>query len=245
MINANNYRMDNLSKNFKIFQLEDHYSVSTDSFLLANFANVPKKDNKKIIELCSGNGAISLLLREKSSANITQLEIQNILVELANKNIDYNNVKNMNVVQGDIKQVTNIFKPSSFDSVVCNPPYFPVDNMPNMKHKTNHSISRHELLCNLDDVMKAIKYLLKQNGKFYLVHRSFRLADIVDSCKQHGLGIKRIRFVYSKKSSPNSKIILLEGSISKVSDIKIEQPFYIYNEDSSYTAEMEQVYSGE
>lgn len=235
-------RVDSLSKNFKIIQYEDHYSMSTDTFLLANFANVPRSSKKNIIELCSGNGAISILLRERSNANITMLEIQDELVELSQKNINLNNLTNIAAQQGDIKDIKNNFKPSSFDYVVCNPPYFPVENMPNLKEKTNHSISRHEILCNLGDVAAAIKYLLKQNGKFALVHRSYRLADIISECTNQGLGIKRISFVYSKKSSANSRIVLIEGSVSKVSDIKIEQPFYIYNEDNTYTAEMKKVY---
>ena len=114
--------------------------------------------------------------------------------------------------------------------------------MPNQREKNNHNISRHEILCNLSDVIKSIKYLLKQNGKFSIVHRTYRISDIISECEKNGLAIKRIRFVYSNKTSENSKIVLVEGSISKVSDIKVEQPFYIYNEDGSYTKEMERVY---
>lgn len=235
-------RIDNLSKKFKIIQLEEHYSMSTDTFLLADFANVPINSKKNIIELCSGNGAISILLREKSEAKITMLEIQEELVQLSRRNVTYNNLNNIEVVLGDIKKIKEYFKPSSYDCVICNPPYFPVNNMPKLKEKTNHSISRHEILCDLDDVVKSIKYLLKQNGKFYLVHRTYRLGDIIESCSKNNLGIKRIKFVYSKKSSENSKIVLVEGSISKVSDIKVEQPLYIYNEDGSYTDEMKKVY---
>ncbi|MBF0714457.1 tRNA1(Val) (adenine(37)-N6)-methyltransferase [Gemella sp. GH3] len=235
-------RIDNLSKNYKIIQLEDHYSVSTDTYLLADFVNVSKSNKKNIVELCSGNGAISILLREKTESHITMVEIQKQLVDLSIRNVEYNKLNNITCLQGDIKKVKNDFSPSSFDIVICNPPYFPVNNMPSMKLKTNHSISRHEILCNLSDVINSIKYLLKQNGKFFLVHRSYRLADILNECKKYGLGIKRIRFVYSKKSSENSKTVLVEGSVSKVSDIKIEQPFYIYNEDNSYTEEMKKVY---
>ncbi|MBU0278556.1 tRNA1(Val) (adenine(37)-N6)-methyltransferase [Gemella sp. zg-1178] len=241
-MNNTKERVDKLSKNFKIIQLEDYYSMSTDSFLLADFANVRSNPYKNILELCSGSGAISILLREKSSANISMLEIQENLVKLAKKNIRINNLKNINVLRGDIKNIAKLFKGSSFDNVICNPPYFPVENMPNIKNKTNHSISRHEILCNLDDVLKAIKYTLKQNGKFFMVHRSYRIADIINKCHSYNLGIKRIRFVYSKKTSENSKIVLVEGTLSKVSDIKVEQPMYIYNEDNTYTDEMKKVY---
>ena len=237
-----NIREDIVSKNYKILQKIDHYSMSTDSFLLPYFANVPKNSKKKIIELCSGNGGISIILREKSQAQIEMLEIQEDLVELSRRSIELNKLTGMNVKNGDIKKIKDYYKPSSFDYVICNPPYFPVKNMPNQREKFNHNISRHEILCNLSDVIKSIKYLLKQNGKFSLVHRTYRISDIISECGKNSLAIKRIRFVYSKESSDNSKIVLVEGSISNVSDIKVEQPLYIYKEDDTYTEEMKKVY---
>lgn len=237
-----NIREDIVSKNYKILQKIDHYSMSTDSFLLPYFANVPKSSKKKIIELCSGNGGISIILREKSQAQIEMLEIQEDLVELSKRSIELNNLTGINVRNGDIKKTKNYYKPSSFDYVICNPPYFPVKNMPNQREKFNHNISRHEILCNLSDVIQAIKYLLKQNGKFSLVHRTYRISDIISECEKNGLAIKRIKFVYGKESSNNSKIVLVEGSISNVSDIKVEQPLYIYKEDDTYTEEMKKVY---
>jgi len=237
-----NIREDIVSKNYKILQKMDHYSMSTDSFLLPYFANVPKSSKKKIIELCSGNGGISIILREKSQAQIEMLEIQEDLVELSRRSIELNKLTGINVKNGDIKKIKDYYKPSSFDYVICNPPYFPVDNMPNQRDKFNHNISRHEILCNLSDVIKSIKYLLKQNGKFSLVHRTYRISDIISECGKNNLAIKRIRFVYSKESSDNSKIVLVEGSISNVSDIKVEQPLYIYKKDDTYTEEMKKVY---
>ena len=237
-----NIREDIVSKNYKILQKIDHYSMSTDSFLLPYFANVPKSSKKKIIELCSGNGGISIILREKSQAQIEMLEIQEDLVELSRRSIELNKLTGINVKNGDIKKIKDYYKPSSFDYVICNPPYFSVKNMPNQREKFNHNISRHEILCNLSDVIKSIKYLLKQNGKFSLVHRTYRISDIISECGKNSLAIKRIRFVYSKESSDNSKIVLVEGSISNVSDIKVEQPLYIYKEDDTYTEEMKKVY---
>ena len=237
-----NIREDIVSKNYKILQKIDHYSMSTDSFLLPYFANVPKSSKKKIIELCSGNGGISIILREKSQAQIEMLEIQEDLVELSRRSIELNKLTGINVKNGDIKKIKDYYKPSSFDYVIGNPPYFPVKNMPNQREKFNHNISRHEILCNLSDVIKSIKYLLKQNGKFSLVHRTYRISDIILECGKNSLAIKRIRFVYSKESSDNSKIVLVEGSISNVSDIKVEQPLYIYKEDDTYTEEMKKVY---
>mgnify|MGYP003087109811 FL=1 len=237
-----NIREDIVSKNYKILQKIDHYSMSTDSFLLPYFANVPKSSKKKIMELCSGNGGISIILREKSQAQIEMLEIQEDLVELSRRSIELNKLTGINVKNGDIKKIKDYYKPSSFDYVICNPPYFPVDNMPNQREKFNHNISRHEILCNLSDIIKSIKYLLKQNGKFSLVHRTYRISDIISECEKNSLAIKRIRFVYSKESSDNSKIVLVEGSISNVSDIKVEQPLYIYKEDDTYTEEMKKVY---
>ena len=238
----NNERVDSLSKNYKIIQLKDYYSMSTDSYLLAHFSNVPKKSSKKILDLCSGNGAISLLLREKTNANITMLDIQHKLIELAKKSVSYNNLDNFSFVTCDLKNVKEVFNPATFDYIVCNPPYFKVEDMPKTKIKNNHSISRHEILCTLEDVFCAMKYLLKQNGKFSLVHRPNRLLDIFTLAKFNNLAIKKIRFVYSKKTSKDSIIVLVEGGVSAVSDTKIEQPLYIYEEDNTYTKDMREVY---
>ncbi|MBF0710066.1 methyltransferase domain-containing protein [Gemella sp. GL1.1] len=235
-------RIDYLYKNLKFIQYENHYSVSTDTYLLADFVKMSKVNKKKMIELCSGNGAISLILSYKYNIDITMVEIQEDLVELSKKNIDINEIQRISSIQGDIRNIKDMFRPSSFDYLVCNPPYFPVENMPKTKQGTNHSISRHEILCNLDDVISSIKYLLKQNGRFFMVHRSYRLADIIMACNKYNVGIKRIKFVYSKISSDTSKIVLVEGSISNINDIKIEQPMYIYNEDLTYTSEMKKVY---
>ena len=217
-----NLRVDLVSKNYKILQKVDHYSMSTDSFLLHYFYNVPRSIKKNIIELCSGNGGISIILREKSDAKIEMLEIQEDLVELTKKSLELNGITSIEVINGVVKNVKEYYRPSSFDYVICNPPYFPVENMPNQREKYNHNISRHEILCNLSDIVKAIRYLVKQNGKFAMVHRTYRISDIISECEKNGLAIKRIRFVYSKATSDTSKIVLIEGSISKVSDIKVD-----------------------
>lgn len=235
-------RTDYLYKDLQFIQYENHYSVSTDTYLLADFVQMTKVAKRRMIELCSGNGAISLILKRKYDIDMTMLEIQDDLVELSKKNIAINKINRIEALQGDIKNIKELYRPSSFDYVVCNPPYFPVENMPNLKQGSNHSISRHEILCNLDDVMSSTRYLLKQNGKFFMVHRSYRLADIILTCTKYGLGIKRVKFVYSKESSDTSKIVLIEGSVSNIHDTKIEQPMYIYNEDSTYTEDMEKVY---
>lgn len=117
-----------------------------------------------------------------------------------------------------------------------------MSSMPKIRKKENHDISRHEILCNIDDVLKSIKYLLKQNGSFFLVHRTYRMIEIIEKCRKYKISIKRIRFVYSKKESENSKIILLEGNISNSKDVKIDKPLYIYNDNGTYTEEMKRVY---
>lgn len=130
-----NLRIDTVSKNYKILQKVDHYSMSTDSFLLPYFANVPRSFKKNIIELCSGNGGISIILREKSDAKIEMLEIQEDLVELTKKSLVLNDIINVDVKNGDIKNIKEYYRPSSFDYVICNPPYFPVENMPKSTRK--------------------------------------------------------------------------------------------------------------
>ncbi len=235
-------KIDFLSKDLKIIQLKNHYSVSTDSFLLAYFSKVGKKSNKKILDMCAGSGVVSLLLSRKTNSEIYTLEIQEELNDLIKKNIQINKISNITPLCGDLRNIKNIFNPSTFDNIVCNPPYFTMSSMPKIRKKENHDISRHEILCNIDDVLKSIKYLLKQNGSFFLVHRTYRMIEIIEKCRKYKISIKRIRFVYSKKESENSKIILLEGNISNSKDVKIDKPLYIYNDNGTYTEEMKRVY---
>ncbi|WP_323703431.1 tRNA1(Val) (adenine(37)-N6)-methyltransferase [Mammaliicoccus sp. Dog046] len=236
-------RLDQLLReNFEIIQNDDVFSFSTDALLLGEFTKVRHKD--QVMDLCTGNGIIPVLLAHKTRAKIQGVEIQPALVDMANRTIQHNHLENqIEIQQMDLKDVAKKYKPSTFDLVTVNPPYFK-ENQKIQHQKEAHKIARHEIYCTLDDVVKASKHLLKQGGKLVMVHRADRLMDVLSSFREHRIEPKRLKMVYSTPNKPEAITILVEGRNAGQAGLKIEQPFYIYDTDGEYSKEMKAVYYG-
>ncbi|MGK9045591.1 tRNA1(Val) (adenine(37)-N6)-methyltransferase [Mammaliicoccus vitulinus] len=236
-------RLDQLLREkYEIIQNDDVFSFSTDALLLGEFAKVRNKD--KIMDLCTGNGIIPLLLAYKSQSNIKGIEIQEALVEMAHRTIRHNHLDDrISIELMDLKNVSNVYKPSTFDVVTVNPPYFK-ENQQMQHQKEAHKIARHEILCTLEDVVKASKHLLKQGGKLVMVHRAERLMDVLSAFRQYNIEPKRLKMVYSTPNKPEAVTILVEGRSGGQAGLKVEQPFYIYDENGEYSQEMKAVYYG-
>src|SRR5690625_2612714 len=183
------------NKNIQIIQITTIFSYSLDAVLLAHFAYIPiAKGN--ILDLCSGNGIIPLLLSRHTNANIVGLEIQQRLVHMAERSIHLNKLENnISIIQGDLKERQPSLPQSYFDTVTCNPPYF--SNLKESNHNQSEymTIARHEVCCTLEDVVKACKLYVKPGGKVVLVHRPERLVDIITLFRKYKLELKRIQFV--------------------------------------------------
>nr|WP_263314365.1 tRNA1(Val) (adenine(37)-N6)-methyltransferase [Mammaliicoccus sp. Marseille-Q6498] len=236
-------RLDQLLReDFEIIQNDEVFSFSTDALLLGEFVKVRNKDY--VMDLCTGNGIIPLLLAHKSQSKIKAIEIQEALVDMAQRSVEYNQLENqISIELLDLKKVTTVYPPSTFDVVTVNPPYFKENQQ--MKHqKEAHKIARHEIYCTLEDVVRAGKHLLKQGGKLVMVHRADRLMDVLSTFRQFNIEPKRLRMVYSTPLKKEAVTILVEGRSGGQSGLKIEQPFYIYNEALEYSKEMKEVYYG-
>lgn len=236
-------RLDQLIREgYEIIQNDEVFSFSTDALLLGHFVNTRNKD--KVMDLCTGNGIIPLLLSHKSQSEIQGIEIQEALVNMAQRTITHNQLdQQISVSLLDLKQVTHKFEPSTFDVVTVNPPYFKENQQ--MKHqKEAHKIARHEIYCTLEDVVRASKHLLKQGGKLMMVHRAERLMDVLSTFRMFNIEPKRLRMVYSTPAKREAVTILVEGRSGGQAGLKIEQPFYIYNELGDYSNEMKEVYYG-
>ncbi|MCR5046708.1 MAG: tRNA1(Val) (adenine(37)-N6)-methyltransferase [Treponema sp.] len=236
-------RLDQLSNGYKIFQDDEAFCFGGDALLLCAFSKLKK--GSKIIDLGCGNGIIPLVLQKKSLAlrsshikddcHFTGLEIQKEAVALAKKSVKANNLQDsIEIVQGDIKNVKNIFPAQAFDFVLSNPPY-----MKTQAVKENSSdkktIARHELLCSLEDLAKAASYLLKPNGTFYFIHRPYRLQEIFSALEENSLIARRARFVYpSIDKAP--EMVLIEARKNLKKDLKIEPPLVMY-EGREYSKE--------
>ncbi len=222
----------------KIIQNPSWFCFGTDAVLLANFAEVRSGD--EVMDLGTGTGIIALLLAAKTKAkHIDGLEIQNDVAEMAKRSVIYNSLTDkVNIINGDIVGYKSDKK---YDVVVCNPPY--------KKHQTglvnkNEKllISRHEVLCQLKDVVKTASALLKSNGRFSIIHRPERLADIICDMREYKIEPKRIRYIHSVAGKIPA-MVMIEGIKGAKPYIKTEPPLIIYNNDGSYTSEIYEIYN--
>ena len=238
-------RLDYLlaDESMQIIQSPTAFAFSLDAVLLAHFARIPIKRGT-ILDLCTGNGAIPLLLSKRTDAKITGVEIQERIFNMAERSIALNNLKDqLDVIHGDLKEMQPILGQSSFDVVTCNPPYF--RSPKETEHNENEylTIARHEVYCTLEDVVRACKLHVRPGGKVAMVHRPGRLIDIIALFRQYKLEPKRIQFVYPKQGK-EANMLLIEGIRDGKADIKILPPLYIYREDGSYTEEAEKIIYG-
>ncbi|EHJ07792.1 tRNA1(Val) (adenine(37)-N6)-methyltransferase [Staphylococcus simiae] len=241
MLNENE-RYDQLIKEqFKIIQNDDVFSFSTDALLLGHFTYPKAKD--KVIDLCAGNGIIQLLLFAKKKISIEGIEIQSQLVDMARRSFQVNNVDQfLTMHHMDINKVYQHFKPSQYSLVTCNPPYFK-ENQLHQHQKEAHKIARHEILCTLEDCVLAARHLLKEGGKLIMVHRADRLMDVLSEMRHANIEPKKINFIYSKIGK-SAQTIVVEGRKGGNQGLIIAPPFYIYNEDGTYSNEMKEIYYG-
>ncbi|GAA6823772.1 tRNA1(Val) (adenine(37)-N6)-methyltransferase [Staphylococcus sp. 18_1_E_LY] len=235
-------RLDYLMKeHLRIIQNDEVFSFSTDALLLGHFTEVRKNDS--IMDLCSGNGVVPLLLSYKTKRQIDGIEIQHQLIDMANRSIAFNQLTaQIQMYEMDLKAVRTQFKPSQYSLVTCNPPYFK-SNQLHQHQKNAHKIARHEIMCSLEDCCIAARHLLKQGGRLVMVHRAERLMDVLSNMRDSGIEPKKLYFVYSKKEK-DAQTIVVEGRKGGNQGLTIQPPFYIYNEDGTYTSEMREVYYG-
>lgn len=239
-----NERIDDLQyKGLKIIQKKDAFCFGIDAVLVANFIDV--RPRERILDLGTGTGIIPILLAGKTEADtIIGLEIQKEMAEMANRSVNLNKLeKRVKIVQGDIKKSIEEFGKESFDSIITNPPYMAKGNGL-LNPLDSVAISRHEIMCTLEDVIKVASKLLKQRGQLVMVHRPERLVDIFYLMRSYGIEPKYIRFVhpYSNKS-PN--LILIKGAKGGGKQLKILEPLYVYDEKGKYTDEINRIYNRE
>lgn len=219
----------------KIYQNSEYFSFSLDSIILANYSLIRLRD-KKIVDLCTGNGVIPIILSKRTKSNIIGVEIQEKLCDLARKSILYNNLTSrISIINQDIKNYSNE-NLNTFDLVLCNPPYFKVESSSNFNLSYEKMIARHEIMLNLSDLCDCAKKLLKENGTFCIVHRSERLMDILSEFRKNGIEPKIVQFVYENVNK-ESYLVIVHGQKSGKSGLKIVKPIILYNLDGSMSDE--------
>ena len=239
-------RLDYLMSDGKtqIIQSPTIFSYSLDAVLLANFTYVPiNKGN--ILDLCTGNGVIPLFLAKRTKGKITGLEIQNRLVNMANRSVKLNGMEEkINIMEGDLKERHEGLNQSYYDVVTCNPPYFSTPNTTEHNQNEYLTIARHEVCCTLEDVVKACKLYVKPGGKVSMVHRPERLVDMLTLFRKYQIEPKRIQYVYPKVDKA-ANTILLEGIRDGKTGLQVLPPLFIYEDDGNYTDQARKIIYGE
>jgi tRNA1Val (adenine37-N6)-methyltransferase len=236
-----NERLDELHRNgYYIIQDPARFCFGMDAVLLSGFARA--KVGEKVLDLGTGTGIIPILMEAKTEAeDFTALEIQEESADMARRSVMYNHLENkIHIVTGDIKDASNIFGASSFDVVTTNPPYM-IGEHGISSASDAKAIARHEVLCTLDDILRESARLLKPNGRFYMVHRPFRLAEIFAKMIEYKIEPKRMKLVYPYiDKEPN--MVLIEGLRGGKSRITVEKPLIVYKEQGVYTDEIYDIY---
>ncbi|WP_138420017.1 tRNA1(Val) (adenine(37)-N6)-methyltransferase [Aquibacillus sediminis] len=238
-------RLDDLlaEENMRIIQSPSIGAFSMDAVLLADFAYVPIKRGK-IMDLCTGNAVIPLLLSKRSKAAITGVEIQDRVYDMAIRNIELNGLQEqIQLIHGDLKEMPSRYGNNKFDVVTCNPPYFKTKEKEQQNKNDYLTIARHEIFCSLEDVVLACSKLVRSGGKVSMVHRPGRLVEILTLFKKYKIEPKRMRLVYPKQGR-EANTLLIEGVRDGNPDLKILPPLYAFDHAGQYTKELEEIIYG-
>ena len=236
-----NERIDDLQRNnYKIIQDPERFCFGMDAVLLSGFARAKEGDH--IIDLGTGTGIIPILMEAKTKASdFTGLEIQPESADMAQRSVELNHLESkIRIVTGDIKEASSLFGAATFDVVTSNPPYM-TEHHGITNEKSPRAIARHELLCTLEDVISQAARLLRPGGSFYMVHRPFRLVDIMVLMREYHLEPKRMKLVYPYiDKEPN--MVLIEGLRGGRPRLTVEKPLIVYKEPGVYTDEIYDIY---
>lgn len=236
-----NERIDDLQlKGLKIIQNTNGFCFGIDAVLLANFCEIKK--GATVCDLGTGTGIIPLIIWGKNNVKkIHAVEIQEEVASMAKRSVLLNNLQDeIEINNIDLKKAPETLGIDRFDVVTSNPPYMHQGGgIINPEDKK--AISRHEILCNLEDVIISAKKLLKDYGKFYMIHRPHRIVDILWLLRKHKLEPKEIRFVHSKANKkPN--MVLIKSVKNAKPELKFLDPLIVYNDDNTYTKEIHKIY---
>ena len=227
-------RLDDLQiGGLELIQDPKKFCFGVDAVFLSDFVRIRPGEN--VLDLGTGNGIIPVLLSAKTEArHITGLEIQADTAEMARRSVAHNHLEDrIDIVTGDIKEAAELFKPAFFDVITTNPPYMLVDHgMRNLDDAK--AIARHEVLCSLDDILRESMRLMQDKSRFYMIHRPFRLTEIMIKMHQYKIEPKRIRFVYPYIDKEPA-MVLIEGVRGARPRVTVEPPLIIY--DRNGTAE--------
>lgn len=227
--------------NYKIVQDDDYFNFSLDSVLLPNFIKI-NKNTKRILDLGTGNAPIPMILSTLTDAKIYGIELQKEVYDLAVESININNLQNkITLINDNMKNLNKYFEPNSFDIIVCNPPYFKMNEKSNLNESIQKTIARHEKEITLSEIISIAKKYLDNNGTFAMVHRTDRLIEIIEEFRKNNIEPKRIRLIYPKVGE-ESNMFLIEGRKNGRVGLKILHPLIAHHNNGEYTDEVKKMF---
>ncbi|GAF66538.1 O-methyltransferase [Bacillus sp. TS-2] len=242
MTTKNDERIDYIAgTDLQMIQKPSLFSFSIDAVLLGRFVRVPiQKGN--ILDLCTGNGIVAILLTTRTKATIDALDIQPELVELANRNVSLNQKGNqVSILEGDLNDLPASVQQKKYDVVTCNPPYFEKGQALEKNLNPHFAIARHELHCTLEDVIRVCSEQVKYKGKVAIVHRPERMTDILLLMRKYQLEPKRMQLVYPKEGK-SANMVLIEAIKGGKAGLETLSPLMVFDEDDQYTERFKEVY---
>lgn len=244
----NGERIDDLKRNnLKIIQNPGRFCFGMDAVLLSGFAEAGKND--RVIDLGCGNGIIPILMSAKTEGkSFTGLEIQDEMADMADRSVKLNGISDrVKIVRGDIRNAIKeingqpqLFQKASFNVVTSNPPYM-AEGSALINPSEPLNIARHEIMVTLDEVMEAAAGLLVPGGKFYLVHRPSRLAEIFAAMGRYRLEPKRMKMVHPFIGK-DANMVLICAVKGAGHELKVEKPIIVYESINKYTQEIYDIY---
>lgn len=234
-------RIDDLERDgLVLIQNAGRFRYGVDAVLLSWFAQA--KEGETVLDLCTGTGVIPILMTAKTqAAHFSALEIQPEVADMAARSVCLNRLEDrISVVRGDVKEASRIFGGASFDIVTVNPPYL-AGNGGIHNADESKAISRHEILCTLEDVIRESSRVLKPGGRIYMVHRPFRLTDILVTMSANRISPRRLRMVYPRVSR-EANLVLIEGIRGGRTQIKAESPVILQEENGEETLLIKQIH---
>ena len=215
-------------ENYKIVQDSEAFKFSLDSILLAEFVD-KLNPTDKVLDICTGNAVVPLILSYYFQNEIVAFEIQEYIASLAQESIELNGLENrINIINDDVKIISQYFPGNNFDVIVANPPYFKYKENSLINENENKAIARHEIYLDLENLFEIVKYALKENVTFYLVHIHERLEEILYLCEKYKIISKKIQFIYTKDDN-NAKLVLIKCIKNANNSLKVCSPIFIYN----------------
>lgn len=224
-------------KGLKIYQNEKKFKFSLDSILLAEYINLKNKKSN-ILDMCTGNAVIPLILATKTKSIIDAFEIQKNIAYLAEKSVSYNKLNNqITIYNDDIKNIAKYVKNKKYDIITCNPPYFKIKNSKFINEYEDLAIARHELKINLEDIFKIASSSLNDKGEFYLIQRATRLDEVIILANKYNLNVKNIELIQTKSNNKpyiiivrclkNSKYGVIINKIINIENRKTYQNMFV------------------